>query len=552
MRSSRHALWLILAVALAIRLAPMFFQRQVGRDIVEYQNLAENILAGRGFILDIKAYWAAPTPVVHYGFHERPLLAPMLLALMRLIAPPFAASQLIGPFLYLAALGLIHQTLRRRIGPGVAFSTGILLALHPALFQLSLAPLSEGASMFTLALIVWAYFSQRSAWLTGLACSLAFLSRPSMLLVAAVFGLAYLIQSIHNRRASLVALFTGFALVGPLWQISLNRAMGAPSFLAPQSFLFRVMSFQDGLHYFHRGLVYPSTAELLKAKGSEVAYLIGLNAVHYARVIVSVEGLGLLIVLMPLACVGLWQSRPLRRFGWLGIIALADLTLYSISWATFDAGRFLCIPYLLLITLTVIGAYEILDRQPLLGIRNAWRSAAFYATMAVALIWLGLDIQSVYSSTREWKLGKFYSNPMAQLEAKPEAAAFTITILQHAARQIQSGSSRKPIVGSNDPWLIYDLTRLPAGKIPFDLQGDEWIRHLERMGATIVALQLADWPEDCRLNQENLLQELANDGWVPSFAQGELQIWIKPTTGNVQPSGRMNENPQIPSSGLEA
>lgn len=474
MKSSRYGLWLVLVVALAIRLGPMFFQPQVGRDISEYQNLAENILAGRGFILDIKAYWAMPTPVVHYGLYERPLLLPMLLALLRKFASPLAASQLLGPFLFLGTLALIYQTLRRVIGPGVALAAGILLALHPALFQLSLSPLSEGATMLMLAFAIWAYYGRRSAWLTGLACSLAFLARPSMLLMAALFGLAYLVQAIRQRQARHLALFAFFALIGPLWMMALNHAMGAPLLLAPQSFLFRVLNFQDGLHYFHRGMIYSSTGELLKAHGGEVGYLIALNALNYARALIKPEGLGLLIALMPLAVVGLWQGRPLRRFGWLGAIALADLALYTVSWATFDANRFLGIPYLVLITLTVVGVYEILDRGPLLGRRGAWRSAAAYATMAVAVVWLGLDVQSGYYAVREWKLGKYYSNPMAQLESSPEAAAFAKALVEQAAGQNQIGSSRKVIVASNDPWLVQSMTNLPAAKIPFDLQGKEW------------------------------------------------------------------------------
>lgn len=550
---TRYGLWLVLALALLVRLVPMFCERQVGRDVIEYQNLAENMHAGRGFTLDIKAYWATPTPVVHYGLYERPVLLPVLLALLRTVAPPLSASQLIGPLLFLLTLALIYQTLFRTIGPGAAFSAGVLLALQPTLFGLSLMPLSETTTMMAMALIVWAFYASRSAVFTGLACSVAFLARPSMLLVTVILGVVYLIRAVRSRRPAPLLQFSAFALVGPFWLVWFNHANGAPLLLLPQSFLFRVMNFQDQLHYFHQGPLYASTSALLKAQGDEAARLVSLNGFHYAQAFVSSAGLGLLVAFIPLAVAGLCQAPPLRRYLWLVLFALADLILYTASWATFDAGRFLAIPYLLLITLIAIGTHEVLDREPLFKHRGAWCSAATCAFLAVALVWLGMDGWSGYVSYHEWRIGEPRSSQIKMLWRAPGVSELTAA-LGKLSKSLPPAAP-KPIVATNEPWMIYDKTGLPAAKIPYDLRGREWLNHIAQAGASLVVIHLGDWPEQYDENLAELFKELTLGGWSPWYNSGQIQAWRRPlkspaparTLDGIKPAAAGESQTQAPS-----
>jgi hypothetical protein len=423
----RQGLWLVLALALLLRLSPILFEHQVGQDIAEYKNIAENLRAGRGFVSDIKAYYAAPVrpadvtariggfalgPVEHYAFTDRPLLLPALLAILRLALPPLAAGQVVGPLLYLLALALIYQTVRREVGPAAAFSAGLLLALNPALFDLSLKPLSENTVLFSLALITWAHFRMRSPLLTGIACSVAFLARPSMLMFSAILGLIYLVESVRQRQPMRVLQFAFCAAVGPVWVMALNRAMGMPPTTLPQSFLFKVRYFTDGMDTFHTGTLYGGALGTIHAHGREIARRVVLNGLYYAQALATSEYLGMLVALAPIAVAGLAQAtaRPLRRFRLLALFAVLDLGLYVATWSTFDATRFLGVTLFVAILLLALGSHEIFDREPLFRRFGAWSSAAAWAGLAVSLVWLAMDGGKAWLALREWQTDKPLSN----------------------------------------------------------------------------------------------------------------------------------------------
>lgn len=532
MKSGRLGLWFVLGLALALRLVPMICERQVSNDAVEYQSIAENLRAGRGFRLDIKAYWASDmksgvrTPVVHYGFYERPIMMPVLLAALRLALPMRAAAQLVGPLLFLLALVLLYDMVRGEAGAEAAFSVGVLLALHPGLFDLSLFSLAEPAALFALALIAWSHIRMRSPLLTGIACSAAFMARPSMLMFTAILGVVYLVESIRMRSPSRLFIFAGLALVGPFWTLSLNRMMGAPLTMLPQSFLFRLMSFQDYVIYFHRGEFYPSTAALLHAHGREVVRLIGKNILNYAQAMIAPGGLALLIALAPIGLAGLAQARPLRRFWLLALFAAADLGLYIVTWSTFDAMRFLSIFYLVAIVLITVGVHEVLDREPLLKARRAWWSGAMYAVAAVAAVWFLLDAGHGYLALRKWQLGRRVSDNVASIWLAPGVQEWAKQI--NEVNATMKSRNDLPIVASNEPWLVYDQTRLASGKLPYDLRGAEWLNMIKRMDADLVMVHEGSWPSDCLSSRMDLYDNLRQAGWTMWFSQGSIKAWKRP------------------------
>ena len=481
----RHGLWVILALALGVRLLPMLFEHQAGQDITEYENIAGNLRAGRGFVSDIKAYWAAPgnsiarstkpgyrsgPPTQHYALTDRPILLPGLLALLRLALPPLTASQMIGPLLYLLALMLIYKTLHREIGPAAAFSVGLLLALNPVLFDLSLKPLSENTVLLALALIVWAHYDMRSPMLTGMACSLAFLARPSSLLFAAVLGIIYLAEALRSRQPWRMLQFACFAAIGPIWIMAFNRTMGMPLTTLPQAFLFKVRSFEDGMNTFHRGAVYGSALELIRANGHEVARRVALNGLYYAKALVSSESLGMLLALLPISVAGLaqTQSRPLRSFRWLALFALLDLGLYVATWSTFDASRFLCVPIFIGILLIALGSHEIFDREPLSRKGGSWQSAASWAALAIGAVWLALDAGHGYLALREWQLNRPLSKNVEAAWTAPGVRNLMTQL--DKAREGNTHPAQLPVVASNDPWLVNHPGAPARGQAPLGLK----------------------------------------------------------------------------------
>lgn len=534
MSRGRYGLWIVLGLALLLRLAPMLCERQVSRDFLEFESIAENLRAGRGFHSDIKAYWApdvhngkvTPSPVVHYGLYDRPILLPALLALLRLVLPPLAAAQLIGPLLFLLALALIYRTVEATVGPESALSAGLLLALNPLLYHLSLQPLSEATTILSLALLIWAHYRMDSSFIAGVACTMAFLARPSMLLVTVLMGLVYLGQSVRRRSFARLGSFVFPALVGPVWVVALNRSMGAPWNLLPQSFLFHLVNFQDFVHYFHRGELYPSASALLRAHGRQATVLVAKNALYYAEALIAVGGLGALLALAPIGAAGLVQGRPLRRYGLLALIALLDLGLYVVSWATFDASRFLAIFVLVALLLIALGAHETLDREPLLRFRRAWLSGASYAVLAVAAVWFCFDAGYSYLAVRERSLGRPIENAIEPVWGAPGVK--TLAQKMDAAKGRMEKGDASPIVASNEPWLVWDLTRFPSGGLPYDLSGPEWIDFIRGMRADLVVVHEGAWPPELRSHLNDLARQLQQAGWTPWLAEGQILAWMRP------------------------
>ena len=526
-------LWPILALALMARLGPMVFERPIGRDIVEYENLAHNLRHGRGYLLDIKAYWVTPTPVTHYGMYERPLLMPAILATLGRLTGPAAASRLAGPVCFLIALALIHATLFRRVGPRAAATAGLLLALHPALLRLSLGPLSENAALLGMGLIFWAWVGLRPSVVVGMACSMAFLARPQLLLVALILGVFYLAQSIRYRHIKPLIGFVCFASIGPLWLILLNRSMGAPAWTMPQSFLFSSLDFQDCIHYANRNPLYSGALAVLANQAPEVLHRIARHALYYAQALIAPGALGPTIPLLALTAIVLVQTARFQRFALMGLIALIDLAFYVFFWPTFDPGRFLGISYLILLPLVALGVHEAFDSHAPFRIRGKMRSATMVAVLAIAAVWLAMDLGGAYLAIRKWQLGR----PMSDVGLEKVWSAPGVDgLMINLKETIRDHPPNKPlpIVASNVPWMIYDKTGLPAMGLPWDLLPEQWMEWIERGDATIVVLHRGDWPTSHLARMDDLASAIEAAGWQLFADRGDLAAWIRP--------GRKTEN----------
>jgi len=536
--AARHGLWLILALALAVRLAPMLCTVQVSPEAVETRNLAGNIRAGRGLLLTIKTQWLDLAPVKSFGGRERPVLPAMLVALLGLVGAPGSAAQMFGPLLFLLALALLHRTLTAEAGPEAALGAGLLVALNPVLLGASLAPGAEPAVFFFLALILWSHLRQRSAMLSGLGCALGFLASPAMLLVTVLLALAYAGDAWRHGRPLRLALFVVFAAIGPLWQMSFNHMAGLPPWFFPQAYLLRVLSESAARHNLHQGAIFASPAALFKSQGHEVARLIGRHARDAVAWTVSTRGLGLLIVLTPLAFAGLRQAQHLRRMVWLLWIALAFAALAMLAWFREDPTAGLAIPCLLGLILLVVGVFEILGREPLGRGAGAWRSAAGAVIFTTALIWLTMDLAQDWQAYRQ--------RAVAGRPAFP--AAWSKPGLDEVIEAIRNdrGEGRlaaPPVVAGSNPWLLSFRTGLPATILPYDLNGHEWTALLDQAQASFVVIDLEEWEPAAGEHLGDLLTTLAKANWAPWLGRGQIQVWRR--TRAVRPTG---ETPGPPAS----
>lgn len=515
---------LVLAAAAAVRIAPAMFETQIGRDIAEYQAIARSLRAGGGFANPIKAYHQIKTPVAHYSGYDRAPLFPALLAAVEIALPERAASQAIGPILYLAALAFVFAAARRRFGERAALWSGLLLALAPGLVEISLLPLTEPLVLLLLALAIWAWWGKESAPLAGIACALAFLARPSAGLFMAAIGLAVAVKAREARAWRGLAMFAACALAGPALLLALNVANSAPPFQTPQNFLYRVIRFTHGQQYMHEGGIYPSCGALMADRGGEAIRQSAKNLIHYLEALAdSVGGLGYLLPLALLAAAG--AARRGRAAAWIAAIGAADLALYSATWATFDAIRFVSVfefCAILAVAAGICAAFEPLEETTF----APWlRRAAPLALAGIAIMWGGQGAWRSYIAVREWQLGRPYSNFMEPVWDGADARAMKGELL---LLKSETKLGADDVIASNEPWMTNAWTEAPAVMTPYDLRPEEWLPQLDEWKAKFVLIHGADWPPKYRPNMEALKAALAGAGWDRVASSGAVELWRRP------------------------
>jgi 4-amino-4-deoxy-L-arabinose transferase-like glycosyltransferase len=193
----------------------------------EYARIAENLLAGRGYV-------GLFDNGVQLNF---PPLYPVLIAALSLpIGDPELAARLINLLFGIALVVPMFQIADRMYGRRTAMVVGILTSLHPVLVARSISTYAEGPYL-TLVMLAAAWVMRwmeeprvTSAALAGLWLGLAYLTRPeAFLLVGALAAAAGVSWLAHRRRTTLTgvgALVGVFALVASPYVAFLTAETG--------------------------------------------------------------------------------------------------------------------------------------------------------------------------------------------------------------------------------------------------------------------------------------------------------------------------------------
>lgn len=538
-----------LVIAALARLVPVAVDTPIGRDITEYQNVAENLAEHQWFGLDIKAFHAYESSAVHYAGYARPPLLPVVLWLAEMIAPADLVARLIGPLLYLGSLILAWSLLRGCFSPIASFWTVVLLAVHPGLWRVSLLPLTEPLVLVLVLLALWACLRRSAPLISGLAVALAFLARPGTAVIGVVIGVIWAAQAWRERRMAGVIVFCMAALFGPAALIAGNLANGVPPLLTAQGFLWRVVRFDEAVFYLHRNPIYDSTAALLADQGvGSILHVIAKNIYFYGLALGKAsDGLAMILPLLPLAWMGLRKSSRVAFAVALGAIAFVDLSLYCAAWATFDAGRFLTFTRFFAIMLIVPPAFEAIAAMAAgRGLAASAASASSsalsspatpvggsrlaQAVMAViALTWLCSIGMRSYVTVREHQTGRYPAGGLARLWFTPDTDALHASFEKAFSK---SPGERPPTVASNEPWFTNRELRVPSFVIPHDLYAEEWIEFLTTRGADAVLIHEDAWPVDYSANLAALRAALADGGWRVVHEKSPLQLWAAPEGTN--------------------
>jgi hypothetical protein len=357
----RYAPWIILAIALAVRLLVAWLLHQPGyTDAYYYAVGARQLADGQGFVEPfIWNYLDPPPTVVHPGYtYWMPLTAIVGSLGLALGGDTFGALQ--APFVLLSALlPLVAYGLARDLaGEGLgslrlrrAYAwLAALLAILPGYYSHVLV-LPDNFAPFALAgsLCLWAtgrgLRDERPAWfaLAGLAAGLGHLARADGLLLAGVALLAALAGGLPSRRTSppaersrrrpLVAV--GLVLLGYLTVMAPWFARNWTLFSTPlpgagTRTLF--LTTYDDIFAYGR----PLTLEQYLAWGWDAILESKLQALALNLQRLWVENL--LIALLPFSALGLWRLRH-NRLLWPFFLYLPLLFLAMTLAFTFPGMR---------------------------------------------------------------------------------------------------------------------------------------------------------------------------------------------------------------------
>ncbi len=516
-----------LLLALAVRVPAIVYGDPAGRDIAEYASIADSLQRGGGFQLDIKAYHANDTPVVHYSGYDRAPLFPVVLAGFETVAGD-GGDRVVSPLLFLLALVFVFDLVRKYFSVSAAFWVTLLLGLHPGLMELSLLPLSEPLLLLTLTLTVWSALRLRNPWLAGISAALCFLTRPSSILAAGVVGVVFLFPFRGSRSFASLAGFLLLALSGPAALVALNVNYDALPFLLPQSFLFRVMDHSHMVHTMNEGRLYDSVFAVIEAEGPAVGKRIVRHAVHYVEALAHVtHGLGALLALFPLAIWGFGKWGKGRALGLLLTVGFIDLVFYGLVWSTFDADRFTSVLVFVSVAVIVLGTRLLLEDVPLRSTVARSPSVSSAICFVLAVLWLGASGFSGYLTWSESAGHGPSRNRLANLWDRADSRE-AMQWVKDNSLWVDAEAPMDPQRGalvSNEPWMVRARGQRAGVLLPYDLKREELITFLDSYDAGYVLIHAADWPGVHAEGFETLRAYLGESGAERLFRTGQVEIW---------------------------
>ncbi len=221
-RAMRPPVPAVLAALLAVLTVVVFWQRGVrvagGSDSYGYVSEAHLFATGRMVqeqpLMRRFPYIQPPawTPLGYTPHPDKDVLIPvyspglpLAMAVFERVGGPMAVY-LVMPLLGALAVWCAYRLGAGLVGPGTGLGAAWLLATSPAfLFQLIFPPMSDIPAMgwwaLALALVVRESPGQWAHAMAGIAAGMAILTRPNLVLLAAVIGAYLLWRTVHDRAA---------------------------------------------------------------------------------------------------------------------------------------------------------------------------------------------------------------------------------------------------------------------------------------------------------------------------------------------------------------
>jgi hypothetical protein len=476
-------LYVVFLLAVAVRVVLALPQRQPHYfDSYYYYDVAENLQAGRGFVVDfIWNYLNEPQSVSHpSNLYWMPLSSMLAAVTMKVFGASYGAAQI--PFILTSALlpSMAYALSWRLYGRrDYGWLAAILTAFAPFYLKYwacpdNFAPFAVCAALSLLTMgLLWSKRQARYALLTGLFMGGSHLARADGILLWLSFGIfLVMIVAVHRRakvedpfangargRGSMLAdvfVWVGLALAGYLlimgpWFWRNWALIGTPLSSAGIKTVF-LRSYAD-LFSYSADLSWQSylawgVTDILRSKASA--------AVHNLAVVLG----ALQFHLVPFALVGLWQLRKRREYAPFYVYA-ATLYLSMVLVFTFPSthasmlhSTAALLPFLFVASLPGIDSVV------------GWvarRRRTWHAPTARKVFRLGLTTLVVVISLFDYCQSVFLS--LEPLELRPlwnQANTGYLTVSQW----LEEHASDDPVVMVVDPPAYYYFTHRPAVVIP--------------------------------------------------------------------------------------
>ncbi len=429
-------IFIILTAVSFLAKAPFSAERfRLLPDAIAYANIARHIAAGEGFVSSLKLNYFDSGTVTHCALADWPPLYPLAAGLLMKIGLDGKGLQVANALLCGLAAGLVFLIADRVVGRTSAVVAGALCAVSLSVFRAGLTAMSDplGLALALGAVLAGLSAEARARWwfaagaLAGAACLTRY---PNGILLPVLC--VYALVSGRGRWSAATCAVGFAAAVCPvlLWKWIVY---GSPV-RSVQLFHYTTESFQRSswLCYADTASGYVFSAE---AAWRNTRYL----ATNLFR---TAAGLQLLSVGL---AVSLWAMRG-RAFaggrGLLTAVAALNFGVYALtpSLPAAQGARFLLLTCCLLLPMCSEGLVW-LYRRPSAGVRAL--SMAICAGAVAVWVWS-------------------YSSPLnTAFELRPMNG--------ETARWIMSRLEPGTVVASNNPWLAYYQTGLPAAALPHNL-----------------------------------------------------------------------------------
>ena len=397
MMRSRSWLSFVLLLALGVRIAwGVNHAGVIENEGAEYARLAQNLMAGRGYIGVVETFGT------QLNF---PPLYPLLIGVLSFpLGNVEVAARVLAVCFGLLTVAVLYLIAERLYGRTAAVLVSLAAALHPALIAMSVAVYSEGP--FLALILLAAYFSllaleparRWAAPLSGAAFGFAYLTRPEGFLYVAAFACALVLIGAMERRFRLMLgraalLVAAFAVVGAPYVAFLAQQTGQIRLEGKGSINFAIgQRMNTGMSYARAAYEVDSAlnehgihlkrhdqilSELELTSGNVLTYILQgakRNVRELYRLVLTEKAIGS-------------PALPM----------LAVLGLFAAPWSRQRLSReivLLAFGGTVLVTLLMVRRYDFRDFYPLLGLLLVWSAAG----MEVASTWLAGTVQSLRRS----------------------------------------------------------------------------------------------------------------------------------------------------------